>query len=108
MEPPPPPPRLSRDEYDAVNPARDRFTRKSRLPHFLSLPNLTRSHSTLQVDNLATSPSVARLPISDFQPPTAFNVDLIDLDPSGLDNQNEYKDKYEWAMVYENQRGCVC
>jgi hypothetical protein len=98
---PPPPTSISRDDYDAVIQARERFTRKSRFPHFLSLPNLNRSRPTSQIHPTA---SAVRLPPSDLQ---ASALDVIRLDPSGLDDQDEYKDKYEWAIVYENQRGCV-
>lgn len=98
---PPPPTSILRDEYDAVNAARERFERKSRFPRFLSLPNLKRSRSTSQVEHPAPAPS------ADFQAPTVFNVDFISLDPSGLNDQDEHKEKYEWAIVYENQRGCV-
>jgi hypothetical protein len=106
MEPsssaPPPPTSIARDEYDAVNPARQRFIRKSRFPRFLSLPNLKRSHNTPQSDQGST----IHLPPSDPQDSTASDG-VISLDPSGIDDQEEYNDKYEWAMVYENQRGCV-
>jgi hypothetical protein len=96
---PPPPTSVSRDDYDAANAARERFIPKTRFPHFLSLPNLSRSRSTSQIEHPT--------PSADTQTSTVFNADLISLDPSGLDDQDEYKDKYEWAMVYENQRGCV-
>ena len=96
---PPPPTSVSRDDYDAVNAARERFTRKTRFPYFLSLPNLRRSRSTSHIDHSA--------PSADIQDQTVFNAPFISLDSSGLDDQDEYKDKYEWAIVYENQRGCV-
>jgi hypothetical protein len=97
---PPPPTSISQDEYDAVNDARQRFTRKSRFPRFLSLPSLKPSH---QSDHPSIA-STVHLPPSD---PTVSDVGVISLDPSGIDGREEYKDKYEWAIVYENQRGCV-
>ncbi|KAG5635571.1 hypothetical protein H0H81_010756 [Sphagnurus paluster] len=95
----PPPASIARDDYAAADIARKRLAPKSRLPHFLSLPNLkVSSKPTKQGKNLQANPIPRAVddPIPDS---------LIVLDPATLDTSDEYTDKYEWAIVYENQRG---
>jgi len=102
----PPPSSISHDEYHAADPARQRLVRKSRFPLFLSLPNLRKSASS----SPPTS-SPLRIPVTVDQQHSGAQLqslpdpNFISLDPSGLDDQDEYNDRYEWAIVYENQRG---
>lgn len=95
---PPPPPTLIKDDPVAADAARKRFTQKSRL---LSLPNLrgrriSFSNKPLQKENTVQA--------TQDDPSTS---EPITLDNTALNDSIQVKDRYEWAIVYENQRGCV-
>ncbi|KAF8078618.1 hypothetical protein FPV67DRAFT_1465844 [Lyophyllum atratum] len=87
--PPPPPACISRDEHSAADQARRHLASKSGFPRFLSLPNLRRSP----------------LPQRKSKGQSNEPASLITLDSTSLNTSEEYTDKYEWAIVYENQRG---
>lgn len=91
--PPPPPACVSRDDYSAADAARQRLAAKPRFN--LSLPNLR------------SSPKKGKEPVADVSIAASQpgHPNLISLDSSSLDTTEEYTDKYEWAIVYENQRG---
>jgi hypothetical protein len=102
MSPTPPPPAfIQKDIYSAADSARKRLVPKSRFPHFLSLPNLRSSKQTLPESPVEETPSQD----TSSQLLQVGDLNLIHLDASRLDHEEEYKDKYEWAIVYENQRG---
>ncbi|KAG6842204.1 hypothetical protein C0991_000174 [Blastosporella zonata] len=88
-----PPPPLSKDDYSAADPARKRIAAKSRL---FSLPTF-KSSSQLKSKTHSTAWAV-----SGESPGPAS---LIILDSTSLDSIDVFTDKYEWAVVYENQRG---
>lgn len=95
MQDAPPLPSESTDDYHAAEPARKRLAPKHR---FLSLPNL-RSRSK--------RPAPTQGATQDDTSQAADSHTLIHLDNSVLD-EAEHHDKYEWAILYENQRGYVC
>lgn len=97
---PPPPAFIQKDDYSAADLARKRLVPKSRFTHFLSLPNLRTSNSK------QNQKSPEQLTDTELQPQTD-DLKPIKLDASQLNDEGEYKDKYEWAIVYENQRGCA-
>jgi len=91
MTSPPPLPRL--DASSAADGARRRLAPKSRF-FTISLPNIRASLKGKQkVDEPASSPVVED------------TTQTIKLNVSHLAEDDEYKDKYLWAMLYENQRG---
>ena len=90
-----PPSALIQDDPAAADPARRKIAPKSRLSRlfaFRSSPNLRRVYSE--------------------EEPDVPNVTVLDVDskPITLDNstlESVCTDRYEWAVLYENQRGCV-
>lgn len=99
---PPPPAFIQRDDYSAADLARQRLVPKSRFPRFLSLPNLRLSKQT------PPPPQQSPPQDTDTGPQVqAEDLNLIRIDAAQLDDDDEYQDKYEWAIVYENQRGCL-
>ena len=96
--PPPPPPPLviQNDDPSVADLTRRRLAPNSRLARLLSLPNLRSSPSF----SSPKQPPVTNTPdVSDNTP--------INLDDSALIDQSFVKDRYEWAVLYENQRGQV-
>ncbi|KAF9456192.1 hypothetical protein BDZ94DRAFT_1178243 [Collybia nuda] len=96
----PPPAFIQQDDYAAADSARKRLASKSRFPRFLSLPNLRSPKRTNKLPCQTSS--------QEFDPAQQVNAGdthLIHLDASRLANGRESQDKYEWAIVYENQRG---
>lgn len=112
----PPPPTLIQDEPDSVAAARQRLAPPSRLARILSFPKLrSRSKSslinthkenadltsgvTLSNDNqeILANPTVALPP--DYVPIVLNDTAIKE------EEDDETKDKYDWAVVYENQRG---
>lgn len=96
---PPPSPTLIKDDPVAADAARKRFTQRSR---WLSLPNLrirklSSPKKALQQENIL---QVAQEILDD---PSA--AEPITLDNSALNDVVQVQDRYEWAIVYENQRG---
>ncbi|KAJ3719953.1 hypothetical protein C8R42DRAFT_722630 [Lentinula raphanica] len=100
--PPPLPPQL--EPSSAAEPARQRLLSKSRFPFSLSLPNLHPSSSfkskgKQKIDNAEQDQSLT-VAEENLQDPTT-----IKLNAPRLTDDDEYEDKYEWAVLYENQRG---
>ncbi|KAF8898736.1 hypothetical protein BD779DRAFT_1485309 [Infundibulicybe gibba] len=93
---PPPPPLVAEQDDGASEAARRRLAPRSRFPHFFSLPNL-KSQSP---PKSPAKSQASQQPIPDSDTPG-----LITLDRSCLDGEDELQDKYEWAILYENQRG---
>ncbi|GAW03640.1 hypothetical protein LENED_005379 [Lentinula edodes] len=103
---PPPVPHL--EPSSAAEPARQRLIPKSRFPFSISLPNLR-------------APPLSKLKWKGKQKETDVEQDLsaaaaaddenaedpstIKLSAPRLTDDDEYQDKYEWAVLYENQRG---
>jgi hypothetical protein len=91
----PPPSALIQDDPAAADPARRKIAPKSRLSRlfaFRSSPNLRR--------------------VSSQEEPPVLNVASLDVDstPITLDSstlEDVFTDRYEWAILYENQRGSV-
>jgi hypothetical protein len=95
---PPPPLVIQDDDPSLVNSARRRLAPKSSFARLLSLPNLNRrfwpSFSSLIKQQNSNTPD-----LSDNTP--------INLDDSALIDQDFVEDRFEWAVLYENQRGQV-
>lgn len=90
----PPPPTLIQDDPSAADLARKRFAPRAR---FLSLPSL---RSPPSKPSLKPSTETTTLEID------STNIDTpINLDNSALINDDYSKDLYQWAVIYENQRG---
>ena len=109
MDPPPPPPSFIVKDNDlhAADSARQRLTKKPFIRLSLSLPDLR-----LLPPSHKTRKSLQRLKLGQ-QPEQRQEESVLDavpiaLSPSSVDDQDEYEDKYEWAIVYENQRGYAC
>lgn len=112
--PAPPQAILTPDDPSAVEPARRRLTPKTRFSIFSFFQNLfsccgSRNHNPQPVDSSAEPDgldnSIEQLPPLEQ---TNDNTTIITLDISGISNIPDInKDEYRWAVVYENQRGCV-
>ncbi|KAF8973928.1 hypothetical protein BDZ97DRAFT_1648189 [Flammula alnicola] len=94
---PPSPLALVQDVPEAADQARQRFAKKSCFSRFFSLSNLQRTSLSTPSPPSEESPLVQQFVASDFTP--------ISLDNSSLVGQDIYTDRYEWAILYENQRG---
>jgi hypothetical protein len=106
---------LVADERSGADAARQRLTRKSRFNLFASLRSqrhLTSSTSESKVknskkkDQLQDSDTTSELSLPP-QNQAALVPDPIHLDDSGVSLLQDDKDVYRWAVLYENQRGCV-
>ena len=95
IPPPPPPPVIKDDDLFLVDPGRRRLSPKSSFARLLSLPNLNlnRLLSASQKQHNNT--------------PDLCDNTPINLDSSALIDQDFIQDRYEWAVLYENQRGQV-
>ena len=95
MDIPPPPLVIQDDDPSLVDPARRRLSPKSSFARLLSLPKtrlLSASFSSQkQLNNI----------------PDLCDNTPINLDNSALIDQDFVRDRYEWAVLYENQRGQV-
>ncbi|KAF8807412.1 hypothetical protein BYT27DRAFT_7223239 [Phlegmacium glaucopus] len=91
--PPPPPPVLQDDDPSVVDLARRRLAPSSPLTRLLKLLKLRSLSSPKQL-----------LLVDDNTPDTCDDTP-INLDNSALIDQDFVKDRYEWAVLYENQRG---
>jgi hypothetical protein len=113
---PAPPPCMHLDDPAAAEPARQRLARKSPFRIFASLPNLrqtTRSSSSRKKpkrkpkrrasDELS---AVESIQVQSPRNPGMNSPSLIRLDKSATD-EDESRDLYRWAVLYENQRGYV-
>lgn len=90
LPPPPPLPRL--DDRIAADLARKRLAPKFRFPFSISLPNIRQSPSQHNDDRIGVVEPAPSSP-------------AIKLNAPHIADDDEYKDKYEWAVLYENQRG---
>ena len=97
MDIPPPPLVIQDSDPSLVDRACKRLTPKSSLSRLLSLPNFS--------FNLRSSPSFPSLDY--IQVPNLPDNTPINLDSSALVDEEFLKDRYEWAVLYENQRGRV-
>lgn len=97
MDIPPPPPVIQDDDPSLVGPARRRISPKSSFIRLLSLPNLNL--------NRLLSVSSSQKQLNDT--PDLCDNTPINLDNSALIDQDFDQDRFEWAVLYENQRGQV-
>lgn len=96
----PPPETLVRDDPELAARARARLSKQSRLSRIFSLPNFRPIAPQSSRDSSSSQESPAtQVPPIDITP--------INLDNSALAGEGIYTDRYEWAILYENQRGCV-
>ncbi|PPQ80830.1 hypothetical protein CVT25_001955 [Psilocybe cyanescens] len=95
--PPPPPLVLVQDDPHVVNEARKRFVKKSRFSRIFS-----RHSSSPQLRPKSSNISSENTP--DLRAYDADNTP-INLDNTALAGEGIYTDRYEWAVLYENQRG---
>jgi len=104
----PQPAALIPDDPAGVDAARQRFAKK----HRFSLANLRRRRSRKSLKDEATEP-VPELRVEDELPLSSEFLEsapirLGESSPSIVTyNHDDSHDHYEWAVVYENQRGCV-
>jgi len=104
----PPPPPLQDDPEGAVA-ARQRLAPKSRLSQLFGKSKLTTSASTPSLRKRRKS-TTSEGSSQDNQGPSTQSIDVdrpINLDNTALIGEDTYQDRYEWAIVYENQRGYV-
>lgn len=93
---PPPPATITPDDYHAADPARRRLAPKSSFGRRLSL----------KIKKKNIKPPLATASVSDFQPSMLDSESqTISLDSSNISTAEDDRDQYEWAVVYENQRG---
>jgi hypothetical protein len=97
MDIPPPPPVIQDDDPSLVGPTRRRLSSKSSFARLLSLPNLNLNRLS------ASFSSQKQL----NNTPDLCDNTPINLDNSALVDQDFDQDRYEWAVLYENQRGQV-
>ncbi|TFK77094.1 hypothetical protein BDN72DRAFT_26721 [Pluteus cervinus] len=105
-----PPPLHVEDDYAAADPARKRFSQKSSLSRYLSLPNLRRKSSKLPQPSNQSEQGDIQEDAEEFAPhhvPEATGATQNTITLHGPDNRDEpcEQDRYEWAILYENQRG---
>lgn len=101
-EPPPPIALVKDDDPQLLEAANRKVPQKSRLSRFLSLPHLRSRPKSLDSEAHETPPETdPQLHIS------GIDATPISLDNSALLGQDIYADRYEWAVLYENQRGSV-
>jgi hypothetical protein len=105
---------LETDEYSAADPARRRLQPKARFPLFASLSNLRypssipsgskskgkRNHKQNHGAATDDPPIVVHPDVADSNP-------IIHLDNSAIAEEEECNNIYQWAVIYENQRGYV-
>ncbi|KAF9481428.1 hypothetical protein BDN70DRAFT_803620 [Pholiota conissans] len=107
---PPPAPLTLNDDPDIAVRACQRLSKRSRFSRLFSFPNSASSSTLLDApqDVPIGTPSPAssgqRTPLTaqDFAP---HDFIPINLDSSALADEDLYTDRYEWAILYENQRG---
>ena len=96
MDIPPPPPVIQDDDLSL---APRRLSSKSSFTRLLSLPNLS-------LNRLFSASFSSQKQLNDNTPDLCDNSP-INLDNSALIDQDFDKDRFEWAVLYENQRGQV-
>jgi hypothetical protein len=104
---PPPPTVITPDDYHAADAARRRLAQKSSLVRILAAASKTPKKAKNVAKHtvpLATATPPITAPLLDYSR-QSFDPDMIQLDDSKLDASQEGEDQYEWAIVYENQRG---
>lgn len=90
------PPPLRSEDASAVDSARKRLTKSKRLTLSLCPPKLRDRWAGRRSRILREQPILA-------DDVTITEIDLND----SIDNLDVRQDIYKWAVVYENQRGCV-
>lgn len=107
---------MQADEYSAADGARQRLAPKSRFRLLSSLSDLRRrvkstksKHSNSEEDFGHVFGSADDSELTEARPSTGTANTVIDLDCSAISDLHEEfeKDVYKWAVIYENQRGCV-
>ncbi|KAF9015166.1 hypothetical protein BDQ17DRAFT_1229141 [Cyathus striatus] len=96
----PPPPSLVLDIPAAADPARARLQSKLSFRRRFSLSRLFHAHT-----NRGRSLQSEQPLSSENSPLPSTELSDIHLDASHLRSQHECKDHYEWAILYEHQRG---
>ncbi|KAJ3734859.1 hypothetical protein DFJ43DRAFT_1061933 [Lentinula guzmanii] len=91
----------------AAEPARQHLLSQSRFPFSISLPNLRAPHSSKskrkhKVDHTQQD---ANLTVGAVAEENSQDPLTIKLTAPGLADDDLYQDKYEWVVLYENQRG---
>jgi len=103
-----PPPPLLQDDPEGAAAARQRLAPKSRLSQLFAKTKLSKSTSAPSLKR-TRDPSVSdEHPTPEEPPLSAQSIDVaapINLDNTALIGEDIYQDRYEWAIVYENQRG---
>ncbi|KAH9486929.1 Meiotically up-regulated gene 65 protein [Psilocybe cubensis] len=94
--PPPPPLALLQDDPHVLDQARKRLHKKSRFSRLFSRRSSSRLRPQQSDDSLQDTPGLQ-----------VFDTDNtpIHLDNTALAAEDVYTDRYEWAVLYENQRG---
>ncbi|KAJ4486142.1 hypothetical protein J3R30DRAFT_1459387 [Lentinula aciculospora] len=98
---PPPVPHL--EPSSAAEPARQRLIPKSRFPISISLPILHAPSSSKKEKGKENHAKQEQNVVAAAA--TEENPSTIKLSVPRLVDDDEYQDKYEWAVLYENQRG---
>ena len=98
-----PPECMKIDDYAAAEPARQRLIAKPGFRLFASIPNLRRSASSSTKGKRPDTPEEPEDPI---RVPSIDGDTCIHLDNSAIDESDDTP-AYRWAILYENQRGCV-
>ena len=103
---PPPLALVKDDDPQVVEAANTRVPKKSRLSRLFSWPRSRSRHDLLDTDSRSEE---SHTPPETEPQILVSGVDTapISLDNSALLGQDVYQDRYEWAVVYENQRGSV-
>ena len=103
-----PPPFLEIDP-DGAQVARQRFAPKKGLAHLLSKNKLNVSSlASLKSGNSTDTAESTTEPPHEQSFQIAQTLDApISLDSAALLGGDVHKDRYQWAILYENQRGCV-
>ncbi|KXN90026.1 hypothetical protein AN958_05031 [Leucoagaricus sp. SymC.cos] len=114
----PPPPTLVKDDSTARDAVRQRLAPKSRLSRVFSLPRLRLQRTSSSTKSLTRDPRLSE-PLAEAgtsiqeEPPAITTASTLESAPITLDDNSikgkddETKDRYEWAIVYENQRGAT-
>lgn len=106
--PQPPPNTVLRDDYDAVEAARQRFRKRGFFSSGVSLPHFHKRKSRARKRDASPTPSsIARIECSASASDIPELVDISDASNLAAELDEDYdKDVYRWAFLYENQRGC--
>jgi hypothetical protein len=102
------PPFLENDP-DGAQVARQRFAPKKGLARLLSKNKLkVSSLASFKSGNSADTAESTTEPPDEQSSQIAQTLDApISLDSAALIGGDVHKDRYQWAILYENQRGCV-